>query len=181
MMKLTYKQMVKAMLTDDSRFDGRFYVCVKTTGIYCLPSCPAKQPNLGNVVFYETREEAIAAGFRGCKRCRAEFFLDSSPSWLDDAIKSMRNGLSRRIHERDLAAHAGVNISTVRRYFKSHLHTTPMAFHRKMRLAHAKSLIESGTNYLTAAFESGFESSSGFRDAFVRHYGYPPGRTNGTR
>ena len=176
MKKPTYKEMVRAMLTDDARYDGMFYVCVRTTGIYCVPSCKAKLPNLRNVLFVPTREEAIAAGFRGCKRCRAEFFPDVSPPWLDVALASMRGEMHQRIGERELAGRAGVDISTIRRYFKSYLHTTPMAFHRSMRLAYAKSLIEGGTSYLAAAYESGFESSSGFRSAFARQYGCSPGR-----
>jgi methylphosphotriester-DNA--protein-cysteine methyltransferase len=178
MTKLTYEEMVTAMVTDDARSDGKFYVCVRTTGIYCLPSCKAKQPNLKNVVFLETREQAIAAGFRGCKRCRAEFFPDLSPPWLEPVLASMRREMHRRILEPMLAEEAGVDISTIRRYFKLYLRTTPMAFHRKMRLAYAKSLMEEGTNYLTAAYESGFESSSGFRDAFAKEYGCSPGRVH---
>ena len=83
MKRLSYDEMVRAMLTDDVRYDGKFYVCVKSTRIYCLPSCKAKQPMLKNVVFFPTRETATAAGFRGCKRCRAEFFPDVAPRWLD--------------------------------------------------------------------------------------------------
>jgi AraC family transcriptional regulator of adaptative response/methylated-DNA-[protein]-cysteine methyltransferase len=130
------------------------------------------------VVFLETREEAIAAGFRGCKRCRAEYFPDVSPPWFELALASMRRDMHQRIRERDLADETGVDISTIRRYFKSYLRTTPMAFHRTMRLAYAKSLIEVGANYLTAAYESGFESSSGFRDAFAKQYGCSPGRSH---
>ena len=71
--------MVQAMQQNDATFDGRFYVGVHSTGIYCLPSCKAKLPLLKNVVFYESREEAIAAGLRGCKRCRAAQFPDLLP------------------------------------------------------------------------------------------------------
>ena len=74
--------MVKAMLTNDSKYNGQFYVGVHSTGIYCLPSCKAKKPKLENVVFYPTREEAIAAGLRGCKRCKSEKFPDVLPEWL---------------------------------------------------------------------------------------------------
>ena len=179
MKKLSYDEMVAVMRTNDARYDGEFYVCVRTTGIYCLPSCKAKLPMLKNVVFLRTREEAIEAGFRGCKRCRSEFYPDVSPPWAETALAFLRKGVHYKIREQQLADHIGVDISTIRRYFKSYMETTPMAYHRKMRLEYAHSLIKTGTDYLTAAFEAGFESSSGFRDAFVKQYGCSPGRING--
>lgn len=175
-MKINYDIMVRAMRENDSSFDGKFYVGVHSTGIYCLPSCKAKLPHLKNVIFYTTREEAIAAGLRGCKRCRSEKFPDVLPEWLHDVLKYMRNHLYERLNEERLIAMTGVDISTVRRYFKNHLHTTPLAFHRRQRLVYARRLIESGQDYMSAAFESGYESVSGFREAFCKEFGKPPGR-----
>ena len=179
MKKFSYDEMVAAMRINDARYDDEFYVCVRTTGIYCLPSCKAKLPMLKNVVFLRTREEAIKAGFRGCKRCRSEFYPNVSPPWVETVLAFLRKGVHYKIREQELADHIGVDISTIRRYFKSYMETTPMAYHRKMRLEYAHSLIKTGTDYLTAAFEAGFESSSGFRDAFVKQYGCSPGRING--
>ena len=71
MQTLTENQMIHAMQTNDSRYDGRFFVGVHSTGIYCLPSCKARLPKLKNVRFYPTREDALAAGLRGCKRTSA--------------------------------------------------------------------------------------------------------------
>ena len=173
-----YKEMVRAMQNDDARYDGVFYVAVRTTGIYCLPSCKARLPHLKNVLFFTTREEAVRAGFRGCKRCRAESFPDVSPPWLSTAFSFMKNTVDRKLRQDDLSAAVGVDISTIRRHFRVSLKTTPMAYHRKLRLEHAKSLLESGADYLTAAYASGFESSSGFRDAFLKYYGIPPGRAH---
>ena len=176
---ISHRQMVAAMRHNDARFDGRFYVGVHSTGIYCLPSCRARLPQLKNVRFYQTREDAIAAGLRGCKRCKSAQYPDVLPAWLHQVIGYMRRNQKIRLDERQLMALTGVNISTVRRYFKSHLHMTPLAFHRRMRLRHARELIEAGMDYLNAAYECGYESSSGFRDAFVRQFGVPPGRING--
>ncbi|MEO8168253.1 MAG: Ada metal-binding domain-containing protein [bacterium] len=178
-MKFTQDEMIKAMQSNDASYDGKFFVCVKTTGIYCLPSCKAKLPFVKNVVFLETREEAVAAGFRGCKRCRSEFFPDTRPLWLEPVVTMIQHSTTRKLDEVSLAEVARVDISTIRRFFKTYMHTTPMAMHRKLRLEHAHSLIQRGADYLTAAYETGFESSSGFRDAFIKHYGYPPGRANG--
>jgi len=179
MNSLNYKEMVKAFQTNNSAYDGRFYVGVRSTGIYCLPSCKAKLPKLENIAFYDNREEAIAAGFRGCKRCKSERYPDVLPGWLHDVLKYMKNNRNVRLTEAKLAKMTPVDITTVRRYFKNHLGITPLTFHRKLRLAHAKELIDSGHNYLQAAYECGYESSSGFRDAFNRQFGCPPGRLNG--
>ena len=168
--------MIEAMRHNDTTFDGRFYVGVHSTGIYCLPSCRARLPLLKNVTFYPTREAAIAAGLRGCKRCRSDRFPDVLPDWLGAVLAHMKARQSERLTEADLVRVAGVDISTIRRYFKQHHGLTPLAFHRKLRLEHARSLIESGADYLSAAFECGYESASGFRDAFVREFGQPPGR-----
>jgi AraC family transcriptional regulator of adaptative response/methylated-DNA-[protein]-cysteine methyltransferase len=177
-MKFTQEEMITAMQNDDANYDGKFFVCVKTTKIYCLPSCKAKLPLLKNVIFLQTREEAIAKGFRGCKRCRSEFFPNTQPPWLDDVLSAIKKANDRKLDEESLAEVARVDISTIRRYFKLYKNTTPLALHRKVRLDHAHKLIKRGADYLTAAYETGFESSSGFRDAFIKQYGYPPGRIN---
>lgn len=176
---LSFNEMVRAMLADDARYDGQFYVCVRSTRIYCLPSCKARRPKPENVLFCATREEAIAAGYRGCKRCRAEFYPDLAPAWLHRVVTRMQERVDGRLRETDLAAGAGVDISTIRRYFKTYLRTTPGVFHRRLRLEHARSLIDGGQDYLTAAYDSGFESASGFREAFRREYGTTPGTHRG--
>jgi AraC family transcriptional regulator of adaptative response/methylated-DNA-[protein]-cysteine methyltransferase len=174
--KFTHEEMIEAVRSNDSSYDGKFYLGVKTTGIYCLPSCRAKRPNLENMVFFEDRRDAIAAGFRGCKRCRAESYPDVYPDWLVKILTIMRDERSQKIDERELTGLAGVDISTIRRAFKLHFQTTPLAFHRRIRLVFAGEKIGEGVNYLQAAYECGFQSASGFRDAFVKEYGIPPGK-----
>jgi AraC family transcriptional regulator of adaptative response/methylated-DNA-[protein]-cysteine methyltransferase len=173
---LTYEDMLTALHDRDGSYDGLFWIGVRTTGIYCLPSCRAKKPLLKNVTFFATRQQAIDAGLRGCKRCRAEFYPNTSPPWLEHVLALMRSALSNRLNETHLSETAGVDISTIRRYFKQYLNTTPMAYHRRMRLKYASQLLRSGTSYLAAAYECGFESSNGFRDAFIKEFGQPPGR-----
>ncbi|MBU8933404.1 MAG: helix-turn-helix domain-containing protein [candidate division Zixibacteria bacterium] len=171
-----YEEMVEAMRASDADYDGRFFVGVHSTGIYCLPSCPARLPLLKNVVFYVCREEAVAAGLRGCKRCHSDRYPDTLPEWLHTVLKQMSRTCDMKHNEGKLAEITGVEISTVRRHFRKHLGTTPSAFHRRLRLNYARSLIEEGNGYLEAAFATGWESSSGFRDAFRREFGFPPGR-----
>ncbi len=167
--------MIEAMRCNNAAYDGRFYVGVHSTGIYCLPSCKAKLPLLKNIIFYKTREEAIAAGLRGCKRCKSEQFPDVLPDWLKEVLHLMHNTQTERLTEDRLRTITGVDISTVRRYFRLHLGMTPLAFHRKLRLAYARRLLESGYDYLSAAYECGYQSASGFREAFVHQFGRPPG------
>jgi AraC family transcriptional regulator of adaptative response/methylated-DNA-[protein]-cysteine methyltransferase len=180
---LDRKAKLEATMSRDAGYDGVFYVGVTSTGIYCLPSCKAKKPLPKNIVFFSDRAEAIAAGFRGCKRCKSETFPDVSPEWLKSVLDLMRERPAGRIDENELSRRSGVDISTVRRHFKTKFGTTPLAFHRKVRLARAKALLEGGTDYLAAAYECGFESASGFRDAFLKEFGVTPGsvgRGNGS-
>ncbi len=176
MKQISYEAMVAAMQSNDSRCDGQFYVGVHSTGIYCLPSCRARLPKLSNVRFYSTREDALAAGLRGCKRCRSDRFPDVLPEWVRRLVSFMREHQNERLNEACLTTAAGVDITTIRRHFTQKLGMTPLAFNRRQRLLHARRLLESGMDYLTCAFESGYESASGFRDAFVRQFGITPGR-----
>lgn len=143
--------------------------------IFCLPSCKAKMPRVENMVFFKNREEAIVAGYRGCLRCRAADYPNTAPAWLEDLLALMRAELTRKIPEEELVQLAGVDITTIRRYFKLRFQMTPTAFHRKLRLNYAKTLIEEGLDCPTAASQCGFKSYSGFRDAFVKEYHFLPG------
>lgn len=171
---LTYGAMVRAMKRDDARYDGKFFVCVTSTGIFCLPSCKARLPRPDHVVFVRTREEALRRGYRGCLRCRAGTYPDTHPVWWPGLLHLLEADRGR-ISEREMSARTGVDITTIRRYFRKTLKATPTSFHRRLRLRHARRLLEEGSNYLTAAYECGYESPSGFRDAFRKEYGIAPG------
>ena len=103
MEKLTYEEMLEATRKNDTAYDGKFYVGVLSTGIYCLPSCKAKLPLIKNIVFFKTRDEAISAGLRGCKRCKSEYYPNVAPSWLDDVVTFMRKETNNKFrHKSDL-------------------------------------------------------------------------------
>lgn len=176
MLQLSKKEMINAMTSNDSSYDGKFYVGVLSTGIYCLPSFAAKIPLLKNVKFFKSREEAIVYGLRGCKRCRSERFPDILPKWVHILLKYMKENYREKLSENKLMEITGVDISTIRRYFKTYHNSNPLAFHRKLRLNYTMKLIKEGRNYLDAAYKSGWESSSGFREAFKQQFGKPPGR-----
>lgn len=175
MTALTRDRMIEAMRANDARFDGRFYVGVHSTGIYCLPSCGARLPKVENVRFYLSREEALAAGLRACRRCRPNRYPDTLADWVPRVISHMCTSGQGRLTERDLAEIAGVDITTVRRHFKQYLGMTPLAFSRRLRLERAARLLESGQDSLSVAFECGWESVSGFREAFRKQFGVSPG------
>ncbi|MCE7734931.1 MAG: hypothetical protein GPJ54_08650, partial [Candidatus Heimdallarchaeota archaeon] len=103
---------------NDSSYDGYFYLGVLSTKIYCLPSCKAKMPLRKNIRIYKEKDEAVKDGLRGCKRCRSEFFPFTQPSWLQLIIDLIGENKERKIEDDELESIAGVNISTIRRYFK---------------------------------------------------------------
>lgn len=175
-MRYTEKTMLTAMAANDAHYDGKFYVGVLSTGIYCLPSCKARLPKPENVRFFPTREEAVAFGLRGCRRCRSDKYPDILPEWVKRLVNYLRDNRTKRINEHDLATAAGVDITTIRRHFKSHLGMTPLAFNRYQRLLFARQLLAEGVDSIEAAMACGYESLSGFRSAFIRQFDQPPSR-----
>ncbi len=177
-----------AVSARDSRFDGRFYTAVTTTGIYCRPICPARTPARGNVRFYRHAAAAEAAGFRPCRRCRPEL-SPGDPGWdvradlvgralrlIDDGVadESGVAGLARRLHVTERHLH---------RLFATELGTGPLAVARTRRLLLAKQLLTETTLPITdVAFAAGFGSVRQFNAAMKESYGFAPGelrRTNG--
>ena len=118
----------------DGGLDGRFYLGVKTTKIFCLPSCRARAPLPENITIFFTREEAMKAGYRGCKRCRSASFPDIGPEWLPKVEEYLRNNIHRKIQEYELVSIAGVNITTIRRYFRRTYGKPIMNYHKALRL-----------------------------------------------
>jgi AraC family transcriptional regulator of adaptative response/methylated-DNA-[protein]-cysteine methyltransferase len=165
-------EMERAYLKRDAAFNGLFYVAVRTTGIFCRPTCPARKPLPKNVEYFATAKEATAAGYRPCKRCRP-LQLGDEPQWARQLIDEVERDPSPHISERDLAAR-GVDPATVRRYFQRHYGMTFQAYTRSRRLGGALRQIRQGSSIDSAVFASGYDSHSGFRDAFVRTFGSTP-------
>jgi AraC family transcriptional regulator of adaptative response/methylated-DNA-[protein]-cysteine methyltransferase len=168
--------MLKATLERNADYDGIFFVGVRSTKIFCLPSCKARKPLKKNIIFFQNQKEAMEAGYRGCKRCHADQFPNFLPDWFENIVKFLELETGRRISEKELTEISRVNISTIRRYFKTYLQLTPLEYHRKLRLQSAHKLIEAGKDYLSVSRKLGFNSSSGFRSAFIKEFGYPPSK-----
>ncbi|MGE3821620.1 MAG: bifunctional transcriptional activator/DNA repair enzyme AdaA [Isosphaeraceae bacterium] len=171
-------EMERAYLRGDATYDGLFLLGVRTTGVFCRPNCPARKPLPRNVEYFPNARAALAAGYRPCKRCRPAG-QDDRPHWVRDLLAEVDASPDSRITGKDLQAR-GIDPATVRRYFLRHFGLTFQAYSRGRRLALAFDQIREGRSLDVAALGSGFDSHSGFRDAFARVFGVPPGRAGET-
>jgi AraC family transcriptional regulator of adaptative response/methylated-DNA-[protein]-cysteine methyltransferase len=165
-------EMERAWRERDAAFNGLFFLGVRTTGIFCRPTCPARKPLAKNVEYFATAKDAMAAGYRACKRCRP-LALDDQPPWATKLIEEVEREPAARITEGELASR-GVDPATVRRYFQRHYGMTFQAYARARRLGGALHGIREGKPLDSAVFESGYDSHSGFREAFRRTFGDTP-------
>ncbi len=166
-------EMERAFLASDATYNGLFFTAVRTTGIFCLPSCPARKPLPRNVEFFATVKEAVFAGYRPCKRCRPT--ESSAPEWVRSLLGTVDQSGGARIRESGLRE-MGLEAARVRRYFLREYGMTFQAYCRARRLGQAFVSIRGGAPIDDAVFDSGFESHSGFRTAFARLFGKPPGQ-----
>jgi AraC family transcriptional regulator, regulatory protein of adaptative response / methylated-DNA-[protein]-cysteine methyltransferase len=174
----TRDEMVDAFLKSDSSYDGLFYTAVRTTGIFCIPSCPARKPLPQNVEFFDSAREALVSGYRPCKRCKPMEAPGASPEWLRPLLDGIEQDPRRRWRDDDLRE-LGLEPARVRRHFQTKYGMTFQAYMRARRLGEAFTEIRGGAEIDDVVFESGFESHSGFRSAFERVFGCPPGQAEG--
>ncbi len=175
------QEMMRAFHEKNAEYDGVFFVGVKTTGIFCRPSCPS-QPNPANVEFFGSVKDCLVAGYRPCKRCRPLETNGAPPPWAAKLIELVEASPDARIKAEDLIE-MGVTPERARRWFKQHYGMSFAGWCRGHRLAGALNRIRNGAVLDDVILESGFESHSGFRDAFNRTFGDAPGRARrrGTR
>jgi AraC family transcriptional regulator of adaptative response/methylated-DNA-[protein]-cysteine methyltransferase len=169
--------MERAFLASDESYNGLFFTGVRTTGIFCLPSCPARKPLPKNVEFFGTVKDAMFAGYRPCKRCRPTEF--AAPDWVQTLIARIDSDPGARISESELRT-LGLEPARVRRHFLREFGMTFQAYCRARRLSRAFEQIRGGAPLDDVVFDSGFDSHSGFRTAFARLFGKPPGETRQT-
>jgi AraC family transcriptional regulator of adaptative response/methylated-DNA-[protein]-cysteine methyltransferase len=166
-------EMQRAYLDRDAAYNGLFFLAVRTTGIFCRPTCPARKPLPKNVEYFATPRAAMVAGYRPCKRCKP-LEIDEQPAWAAELIAEVERDAGARITEGDLRAR-GVDPATVRRYFQKEYGMTFQAFARARRLSEAFTQIREGGSLDDAVLESGYDSHSGFREAFAKLFGAAPG------
>ncbi len=168
-------EMVTAFLASDRSYDDVFLTGVRTTGIFCRPSCPARKPLPENVEFFRSLQEALTAGYRACLRCRPMELPGAPPDWAATLLADTEAEPTRRWREGDLLAR-GLNPDRVRRWFVAQYGMSFHAWQRARRLGLALSSLREGARPLDAALDHGFESLSGFADALHRLVGASPGR-----
>jgi len=171
-------EMERASVARDASYDGVFYVAVRSTGIFCRPSCPARKPLPENTEYHATVREALFAGFRPCKRCRPLEADGRLPDWMEALLAEIDADPGARVKNGDLRRR-GLEPATVRRHFQSRFGMTFQAFCRARRLGGALSRIREGAELDDVSFSSGYESASGFREAFAKLFGEAPGRSRG--
>jgi AraC family transcriptional regulator of adaptative response / DNA-3-methyladenine glycosylase II len=182
----------RARRSRDARFDGRFFIAVKTTGIYCRPICPARSPKDENVIYFQTAAAAEAAGFRPCLRCRPEA-SPGTPAWLGTsgivsrALRLIGEGALRGASVADgnaseseagvdlLASRLGVTARHLRRLFLKHLGATPLEVALTRRVHFAKRLLdETSLPIQQVAFAAGFGSVRRFNGQMQRTFSRTP-------
>ncbi len=179
-MDMDHEACYRALLTRDSRFDGRLFVGVRTTGIYCRPICPARTPRRENVTFFATATAAQAAGFRPCLRCRPESSPDlaawrGSSNTVSRALALIEAGGLDDGDVEALAGRLGVGGRQLRRLFRKHLGASPVSVAQTRRVLLAKQLIHQTRLPMTeVALASGFGSVRRFNETFQSLYDRPP-------
>lgn len=163
----------KALVSKDSEYEGLFFVGVKSTGIFCRPTCPARKPKIENCEFFENPKQALLASFRPCKRCNPL----SSPGTQSELIKKLVDAVEknpeRKWTDYDFK-NLGIDSVTARRQFKKRFGMTFVEYARSRRMGIAMKQIRNGDKVIDAQISTGYESGSGFRDAFSKIMGVAP-------
>ena len=167
---MTEQEMWEAVIQNDSSYDGVFFYAVKTTGIYCCPSCKSKPPKRENLCFFLTAQEARAAGFRPCKRCRSDL-LDYQP--MREIAEKVKAKIDHAFAEQEKfnreLAEIGLSPRRVVEVFKAEYGVTPKAYSDSLRLKEAQRLLlDTDTKVIDIAYQIGFGSLTAFYSFFKK-------------
>ncbi|HPF13156.1 MAG TPA: methylated-DNA--[protein]-cysteine S-methyltransferase [Planctomycetota bacterium] len=173
-----HREYYQALLDRDPAYEGLVFFGIRTTGIVCRPTCPARKPKQENCEFFASVQEAMAAGYRPCKRCRPLDLPGSASPALEQLLAAIEAQPERRWSPADLAA-LGWGAQAAKRAFSARFGMTFAAYTRARRLAAAQAELAEGQPVTAAQIAAGYESSSGFRAAFQRHMGEAPSRAGG--
>ncbi len=169
----SFHEMYAALCARDSQYEGVFIVGVRTTGIFCRPTCTARKPKPENVEFFADVAAARAAGFRPCKRCRPEESQGETPDWISDLLAAIDRDPSARWTDARLREE-GIQPERLRRWFNQHHRMTFQQYLRSRRMQQACQQIQNGDHVTHAALDVGYQSLSGFREAFQKWCGEVP-------
>lgn len=164
----------RALVERDAAYDGRAYVGVTSTGVFCRLTCPARKPKPENCRFFCSVAECMEAGFRACLKCHPLAPAADADPAVAVLLAALAARPGHRWSEQDVA-HLGLDPSTVRRSFRRHFGMTFLEMARLERLRRGFELLGEGGRVIDAQQEAGFESASAFRSAFARLLGHAPG------
>ncbi len=167
------EEFYQALVTKDHDYEGVFFAGIKTTGIFCSPTCPARKPKRENCEFFHSAQDALLAGYRPCKRCHPMAFPQQESEIVRRLLDAVEAEPERRWNDADFRA-LGIDSSTVRRQFKKRFGVTFVAYARARRMGLALEQIRRGKSVIDTQLNAGYESGSGFRDAFARILGETP-------
>lgn len=176
-MKLTDEIMFQASLDKNTDFEGIYWMAVKTTGIFCRPTCNARKPKPENVEFFLNTKEALENGYRPCKICKPLENSNTTPKEILKLIKEISENPDRKLNDSDLIERQ-LNATNIRRWFVKNHGITFHEFQRQIILNKAFKKIGDGENSIETAYNSGFESLSGFNESFKKIFGHSPKNSN---
>ena len=171
-----------AMSTHDSRFDGRFFVGVSSTGIYCRPVCRVKLPKFENCSFFSNAAAAEASGYRPCMKCRPELApgkapIDSASRLAEKAVLIIEENSRDELKLAEVAEILNITDRHLRRIFFNEFGVTPVQYLQTKKMLLAKSLLtDTKISMADVAMAAGFNSIRRFNDLFLKQYGMPPGK-----
>ena len=172
-MNLSFDQMYRASYEKNSDFEGVFWMAVKTTGIFCRPTCTARKPKPENVEFFDNTKDAIQKGYRPCKVCKPLVNPDETPLDIRKLLIELSENPGLKLKDVDLVER-GLQPITVKRWFLKHHGITFHAFQRTFKINSAFKKLQQGENVLDVALDNGYESLSGFNDSFKNVFGVSP-------
>ncbi len=168
--------MYNALLNKDSSFEGIFFVGVKTTGVFCRPTCTARKPKEENVEFFKSIKEALQYGYRPCKVCHPMQQNGEAPNWLKNLLKEIEESPNTKFKDADLRER-NIDPAKIRRWFKKYHGMTFQSYLRLQRINTAFGRIKHGEKVTESAFDLGYESLSGFAESFKKTTGFSPSKS----
>lgn len=169
------KEFYQAILNKNSEYEGILYVGVKTTGVFCRPTCSARKPKFQHCEFFQTPKQALLAAFRPCKRCQPLSHPNQVSKLIQKLVKAIEENPEKKWKGADFKK-IGLDESTARRQFKKRFSMTFVEYARARRIGLAMKQIRAGHSIIDTQLSSGYDSSSGFRDAFSKIMGTAPSR-----
>jgi AraC family transcriptional regulator of adaptative response / methylphosphotriester-DNA alkyltransferase methyltransferase len=175
---MTDEQKLQVVLRHDEQYDGLFFVGVKSTKIFCRPSCKSKRPLRKNILFFENSKQAEQAGYRPCKRCRPDLLEYRPIKEIAEKVKLLLDNYftRQRILEEEIRR-IGVTYHRMVHIFKEYYGLTPKKYYDNLRIEEAcKKLIHTGDTITDIAYSAGFQSLSAFYSAFQKSVNLSPSK-----